>query len=127
VGAEGAQLKQRNQYGVTSQLQFVKTTTLCFVAATGTVARIRRERDHALEMSRWWCGAQLRTRGIGWWCHEWCNAEAIIDKTQMSDIERGYGIVTPTLWYKEDQCSEGRAKTEIAPVLESLNVLAPMA
>jgi len=66
-----------------------------------TVARIRRERDHALEMSGWWCGAQLRTRGIGWWCHEWCNAEAIIDKTQMSDIERGHGLVTPTLRYKK--------------------------
>jgi hypothetical protein len=78
-------------------------------------------------MSRWWCRAQLRTRGIGWWCHEWCNAEAIIDKTQMSDIERGYGLVTPTLWSKEEQCSEGRAKTEIATVLEPFNVLAPMA
>jgi hypothetical protein len=50
------------------------------------------------------------------WCHEWCNAEAIIDKTQMSDIERGDGLVTPTLWYKEEQCSEGRAKSETATV-----------
>jgi len=47
-------------------------------------------------MSGWWCRAQLTTRGIGWWCHEWCNAEAIIDKAQMSDIERGHGLVTPT-------------------------------
>jgi hypothetical protein len=43
----------------------------------------------------------------------------------MSDIERGDGLVTPTLWYKEGQCSEGRAKSETAT--ESLNVLAPMA
>jgi len=78
-------------------------------------------------MSGWWCGAQLRTSGIGWWCHEWCNAEAIIDKTQMSDIERGDGLVTPTLWYKEERCSEGRAKSETTTVLESLNVLATMA
>ncbi len=45
----------------------------------------------------------------------------------MSDIERGYSLVTPTLWYKKEQCSEGRAKSETATVLESLNVLAPMA
>jgi hypothetical protein len=45
----------------------------------------------------------------------------------MSDIERGYGVVTPTLWYKEEQCSEGRAKSEIATVLELLNVLAAQA
>jgi hypothetical protein len=45
----------------------------------------------------------------------------------MSDIEHGHGLVTPTLWYKEEQCSEGRAKSEIATVLESLNVLAPTA
>ncbi len=45
----------------------------------------------------------------------------------ISDIELGYGLVTPTFWYKEGQCSEGRAKSETATVLESLNVLAPMA
>jgi hypothetical protein len=78
-------------------------------------------------MSGWWCGAQLRTRGIGWWCQESCNAEAIIAQTQMSDIERGDGLITPTLWYKEEQCSEDRAKSETATVLESLNVLAPTA
>jgi len=78
-------------------------------------------------MSGWWCSAQLRKRGIGLWCHEWCNAEAIIEKTQMSDIQRGHGLATPTLWYKEEQRSEGRAKSETATVLESLNVLAPMA
>jgi hypothetical protein len=78
-------------------------------------------------MSGWWCGAQFRTRGIEWWCHEWCNAEAIIDKTQMSDIERAHGLVTPTVWYKEEQCTKGRAKSETDAVLGSLNVLAPMA
>jgi len=45
----------------------------------------------------------------------------------MIDIERGDGLLTPTLWYKEEQCSEGRAKSETATVLDSLNVLAPMA
>jgi hypothetical protein len=45
----------------------------------------------------------------------------------MSDIERGHGLVTPTLWYQEEQCSEGRAKSETATVFESLKVLAPMA
>jgi hypothetical protein len=98
VGAEGAQLQQRNQiWGDFTTAVCVEEPHDASSLPPVTVARIRRERDHALDMSAWWCGAQLRTRGIGWWCHEWCNAEAMIDKTQMSDIERGHGLVTPAL------------------------------